>query len=103
MSVVWATKYGMRRVRFEPPTLEEALTAAEGIAMDRDQQIEVAAELMQVPVAEMKTEANRILKERSRTLTMHITPNRRAAKTVVVERKAPRRVMTEMRRTSSGY
>lgn len=103
MSVTWATKYGMRRVRHEPPTLEEALTAAEGIAMDREQQVEIAAELMQVPVEHMKVEAARIFKDRGRKLRLEITPNRRAGKTVVVERKAPRRILGDARRSSSGY
>ena len=31
MSVVWNTKYGPRRVRFDPPTLQEAISAARGL------------------------------------------------------------------------
>ena len=30
MSVVWNTKYGTRRVRHDPPTLKEAILAAQG-------------------------------------------------------------------------
>lgn len=47
MAPVWTTKYGPRRVRHEPPTLEEALTAAEGLTDDFDQQLAIAADLME--------------------------------------------------------
>lgn len=53
MSATWMTKYGPRRVRHEPPTLEDALFAAEGLAMDPSQQLEIAAELMQLPIEQV--------------------------------------------------
>ena len=40
MSQDWNTKYGTRRVRREPPTLEEAIFAAVGITDDHDEQAE---------------------------------------------------------------
>jgi hypothetical protein len=36
MSEDWQTKYGTRRVRRDPPTLEEAIFAAIGITDDRN-------------------------------------------------------------------
>ena len=36
----WKTKYGHRRVRQEAPTLEEAITAAQGLSEELDQQAE---------------------------------------------------------------
>ena len=37
MSEDWNTKYGTRRVRRDPPTLEEAIFAAVGITDDQQQ------------------------------------------------------------------
>ena len=41
------------RVRREPPTLEEAVFAAQGLTDAPDQQVEIAAGLMGVPPAEV--------------------------------------------------
>ena len=46
MSEDWNTKYGPRRVRRDPPTLEEAIFAAVGITDDQEQQAEIASALM---------------------------------------------------------
>ena len=43
MSADWNTKYGTRRVRHDPPTLDEAIFAAVGITDDQDQQAEIAS------------------------------------------------------------
>jgi hypothetical protein len=43
MSTVWNTKYSERRVRFDPPTLKEAIAAARGLTDDVQQQAEIAA------------------------------------------------------------
>lgn len=88
----WMTKYGKRRVRHEPPTLEEALTAAEGLSDDTEQQILLAAELMQMPVADVRAEAERIMKTRSGRSQVQIMTGRRTVSSVVVERKPARRV-----------
>jgi hypothetical protein len=40
MSGVWKTKYGPRRVRNDPPTLEEAILAARGLSDDVHEQVE---------------------------------------------------------------
>ena len=48
MSEDWNTKYGPRRVRRDPPTLEEAIFAAAGITEDLDAQAEIAAALMSI-------------------------------------------------------
>ncbi len=54
MSASWNTKWGARRVRNDPPTLAEALVAAQGFTDDRDGQAEIAAGLMGVSVAEAR-------------------------------------------------
>jgi len=50
MSEAWNTKYGSRRVRQEPPTLQEAIFAAKGLTDSLQAQAEIAAELMGLPV-----------------------------------------------------
>ena len=96
MSATWVTKYGVRRVRVEPPTLEDALFAAEGLTPDPRQQIHIAADLMQLPVDEARAEAQRILKDRASR--PQVVRGRRSSGPVVVERRAPRRVVRETHR-----
>ena len=91
MSVVWNTQYGRRRVKHEPPTLEEALEAARGLTVDRQEQIEIAASLMDLPVDEVKAKARSLAPPR---LSVGVRVAPRTGRQVVVERKAPRRVTT---------
>ena len=49
MSDEWETKDGRRRVRRDPPTVEEAVVAAQGLTDDLKEQIEIVASLMEVP------------------------------------------------------
>ena len=90
MSATWVTKYGVRRVRVELPTLEDALFAAEGLTLDTGQQIDIAAKLMQLPVDQARAEAERIIKDRA--TRPRIVRGSRSSGPVVVERRAPRRV-----------
>lgn len=94
MTARWATKYGPRRLRHEPPTLEEALFAAEGLADNAEQQVEIAAELMSVDVDEIKVDALRILRGSRNRMTITAGGKRGSLSgggTVVVERKPARR------------
>jgi hypothetical protein len=93
MSATWVTKYGIRRVRVELPTLEDALYAAEGLTLDTRQQVRIAADLMQVPVDQARAEAERIIKERASRPQM--VRGRRTLAPVVVERRPARRVLRE--------
>ena len=91
----WMTKYGRRRVRHEPPTLEEALSAAEGLTDEPTEQITLAAELMQLPVDQVRAEAERIVRSRGgRTSQIQMVAGRRTPTAVVVERKPARRILT---------
>ena len=87
MSRAWKTKYGMRRVRVDPPTLTEALFAAEGLTPDVSEQQQIAADLMHLPVEQVRTEA-----QRSRARSSQSLPLRRNVGSVVVETKHSRRV-----------
>lgn len=91
MTTVWKTKYGTRRVRFDPPTLKEAITAARGLTDDVQQQAEIAAALMEVPVEDVRAEL--LASAPPRNSTQIVTANGRegAARTVIVERKTSRR------------
>ncbi len=98
----WMTKWGPRRVRYEPPTLAEALDAAADMSPDQEQQIQLAADLMQLPLEDVRTDAEAIFKSRSRRRIMAtIVPSAQAygashgqpRAPIVVERKAPRRIL----------
>ena len=86
MGATWKTKWGIRRVRRENPTIEEALVAAESLAEDPAQRAEIAASLMGVPVEEVRALA---AKQAARThgRASLVTGRTRA---VVVEYKRPR-------------
>jgi hypothetical protein len=92
MSTTWKTKWGPRRVRKEPPTIEEALIAAEALTADMGQKIEIAATLMGVPVDEVKSLAARHAGQ-SRGRPTLVNGRSRA---VVVEYKRPRLMRAPM-------
>ena len=83
----WRTKWGWRSVRVELPTLDEALEAASDLTSERAQQIQLAADLMQVPAADVSAAAERILEKRAAR-----PPERQSSsgRIVVVERKIRR-------------
>ena len=92
MSTTWKTKWGARRVRKEPPTLDEALIAAEAIAPDVDSRAEIASQLMGVPVDEV-----RILLARQQAQTRgRATLVNGRSRAVVVEYKRPRTISRPM-------
>jgi hypothetical protein len=93
MSTTWNTKYGSRRVRHDPPTLKEAIIAAQGLTDQLPEQIEIAAALMGVPAETVRAE---ILKEApSRKAARIAAPVARevGSRTIIVERKTSRRTV----------
>jgi hypothetical protein len=92
MSEVWKTKYGPRRVRRDPPTVAEAVAAARGLTDDVQEQIEIAASLMDLPPEQVKPE---VLKASTATRkeanTVAFVGRSGAPRTVVVERVPSRR------------
>jgi len=86
MSTTWKTKWGARRVRKDPPTIEEALIAAEALTDDLAQKIEIAASLMGVPTEDVKALAAKQA-ALSRGRSTLVNGRNRA---VVVEYKRPR-------------
>lgn len=91
MSNVWNTKFGPRRVRQEPPTLEEALFAARGFTDDLQEQVEFAASLMDLPTDEVKAQLLKSGAQRKDVATVGYTSRVGSTRTVIVERKIVRR------------
>jgi hypothetical protein len=86
MTATWKTKWGVRRVRRDAPTIEEALIAAESLAAGPDERAEIAASLMGIPVTEVREmAAKQAAKTRGRA---SLVAGRTRA--VVVEYKRPR-------------
>jgi hypothetical protein len=92
MLASWNTKYGNRRVKQALPTIEEALTAAECMSTDLEQQVEIAASLLGVEADDVREVARKIRKQSERRLTLSISPS------ISAERRAPPRpVLVEYR------
>src|SRR5947209_3619079 len=98
MSEGWDTKYGPRRVRKDPPTLDEAIFAAQGITDDMQGQVEIAASLMGLPPEELQGQVRR-LKPSTRQPVRLISTERGTARAVVVEHRGPRRTLADKRPT----
>lgn len=90
MAEIWKTKYGLRRVRNDPPTLDEAIAAARDLTDDPQQQAEIAASLMAVPVETVQERLAKAPVRRQPTATVTFA-GRTGARAVVVERKPARR------------
>jgi hypothetical protein len=95
---VWDTKDGRRRVRRDPPTVEDAVLAAQGLTDEPSEQVEIVASLMEISVEEAR---GAVLRMGQRKDVDHITVATRPTRpgqlsvprAVVVERRAPRRVV----------
>ena len=90
MSEVWDTKDGRRRVRRDPPTVEDAVLAAQGMADDVDGQVEIVVSLMQVRS-----------KRRGAPSCVWVSARIRSRFTVAGRPGAPRAVVVERRRAAA--
>jgi len=97
MSEDWNTKYGPRRVRRDPPTLDEAIFAAVGITDDHEAQAEIAASLMGLPIESVLAEVKKIARTTARSTTRVIAGEQGAQRSVVVERRVVRRFGNDKR------
>ena len=85
---------GPVRVRKDPPTLEEAIFAAQGFIDDIEQQAEFAASLMDMPIEEARPLALKALAASRRAQSQEVafaTDRSGGQRAVVVERKIERR------------
>ncbi|WJR75249.1 hypothetical protein [Bradyrhizobium sp. NP1] len=95
MSEDWNTKYGPRRVRRDPPTLDEAIFAAVGITDDQEAQADIAASLMGLPYEEVLAEVKKLGRASARVATTRVIAGEQGAqRSVVVERRTVRRFAT---------
>jgi hypothetical protein len=102
MSEVWKTKYGPRRVRRDPPTVAEAVAAARGLTDDLQEQIEIAASLMDLPLDQVRPEVLKAATSRKDANTVAFVGRAGAPRTVVVERVPSRRPMAGKAVVSRG-
>lgn len=95
MSEVWDTKDGRRRVRRDPPTIEEAVLAAQGLTDELAEQAEIVASLMQIPTDEAKSAVLSMNQRKHERITVAVrsgsTGRVAAPRAVVVERLTSRR------------
>jgi hypothetical protein len=91
MTDVWDTKDGRRRVRRDLPTIEDAVSAAQGLTDDIDGQVEIVISLMQVSAEEAR---GAVLKfgQRKDVSRFTIAGRAGAPRAVIVERRMPRRL-----------
>ena len=90
----WNTKYDTRRVREEMPTLAEAITAAQGLTDDLDEQADFAAALMGLPRDQVRAELAKLAPPRRDAVkSVVFTGSASAPRTIVVERKISRRII----------
>jgi hypothetical protein len=89
MTDVWETKDGMRRVRRDPPTTEEAVVAAQGLTDDVKEQVEIVASLMEISVDDARRVVMRMGQRKD---VNHVTVTGRVGtpRAVVVERRTSR-------------
>ena len=97
MSEDWNTKYGTRRVRRDPPTLDEAIFAAIGITDDIEAQADIAASLMGMSLEEVLPEVKKVARSSARSTTRVIAGEQGAQRSVVVERRVVRRFGNDKR------
>jgi hypothetical protein len=97
MSEDWNTKYGPRRVRRDPPTLDEAIFAAIGITDDQEAQAEIAASLMGLPIESVIAEVKKIARSSARSTTRVIAGEQGAQRSIVVERRVIRKFGNDKR------
>jgi|SRR6476620_10215401 len=97
MSEDWNTKYGTRRVRRDPPTLDEAIFAATGITDDQEAQAEIAAALMGLPIESVTAEVKKLARTTLRSSTRVIAGEQGAQRSIVVERRVVRKFGNDKR------
>jgi hypothetical protein len=96
MADSWDTKYGSRRVRRDPPTLEEAIAAAQGLSDQLNEQIEIAAGFMDLPVEVVRAEVMKSASPRRAARVVTAAGREGAGRTVIVERKTRRTRITDL-------
>ena len=92
MNDVWDTKDGRRRVRRDPPTVDDAVLAAQGLTDDIDGQVEIVVSLMQVSAEEAKRAVLKMGQRKEVISRFTIAGRVGAPRAVIVEHRTPRRL-----------
>jgi hypothetical protein len=92
MNDAWETKDGRRRVRRDPPTIEEAVVAAQGLTDDLKEQMEIVASLMEITPDEARGVVLH-MGQRKEVNRVTVTGRIGAPRAVVVERRTPRTIV----------
>jgi hypothetical protein len=98
MNDVWETKDGRRRVRRDPPTIEEAVVAAQGLTDELREQVEIVASLMEITAEEARGVVLR-MGQRKEVNRVTVTGRVGAPRAVVVERRTSRFAAAAPRRS----
>jgi hypothetical protein len=93
MQKTWKTKYGPRRVRHDPPTLDEAIAAAQGLTDQVSEQVEIAASLMGMAPEKVRDAVMAASTPRRNVGIVSVTSGPRGPRSVIVERKPARRMI----------
>ena len=96
MNDIWETKDGRRRVRRDPPTIEEAVVAAQGLTDELKEQIEIVASLMEITTDEARGGVLR-MGQRKEVNRVTVTGRVGAPRAIVVERRTSRFAVTPRR------
>lgn len=97
MSEIWDTKDGRRRVRRDPPTVDDAALAAQGLTDDLEGQVDIVISLMPVSADEARRAILKIRRSADETRLTIAGRRAGASRAVVVERKSPRRASVPSR------
>jgi hypothetical protein len=81
------------RVRYEPPTLDEAIFAAQGMSDNPAAQVEMVASLMGLPEEEVRARVLAQAPTRGGSQQVVMTTRNGTQRSVVVQRKTPRRIV----------
>jgi hypothetical protein len=79
-------------VRYDPPTLAEAVTAAQGLTDNLSEQVEIAASLMGLAPEQVRDAVMAAAPQR-RNVNVVAVGGTRGARSVIVERKPARRTI----------
>jgi len=87
-------RYGRRVTRIEPPSLEEAVAAAQGLTDNLDWQVEIASQLMGMAEDEVRPVVMKLSTQvrpaERPAFADRILDRGEGAKVIVVERRRPR-------------
>lgn len=102
MSEVWQTKDGRRRVRRDPPTVEDAVLAAQGLSDEIDAQVEIVMSLMPVSAEAARGAVLKMGQRNKETSRVTVAGRAGMTRAVVVERR-PSRAAGLRLRASAGH